>query len=152
MSDYLIKKNYREAIHYINKALKIDDSNYFFLKIYSKAHKEMGLLEESCMGYSKLYYNNNYDIKICLEWVEVLLKLKDFSKGIEVLSELISKYPNNSKFQYFLAGFYMMISNNDEASFFLKNAYSISPSEIEVFYEVFPSSITNSLVKKTLQF
>jgi tetratricopeptide (TPR) repeat protein len=27
---YLIKKNYREAIHYINKALKIDDSNYFF--------------------------------------------------------------------------------------------------------------------------
>ena len=84
--------------------------------------------------------------------IEVLLKLKDFSKGIEVLSELISKYPNNSKFQYFLAGFYMMISNNDEASFFLKNAYSISPSEIEVFYEVFPSSITNSLVKKTLQF
>ena len=149
---YLTKKNYKEAIHYINKALKIDDSNYFFLKIYSKAHKEMGLLEESCVGYSKLYYNNNYDIKICLEWVEVLLKLKDFSKGIEVLSELISKYPNNSKFQYFLAGFYMMISNNDEASFFLKNAYSISPSEIEVFYEVFPSSITNSLVKKTLQF
>ena len=45
-----------------------------------------------------------------------------------------------------------MISNNDEASFFLKNAYSISPSEIEVFYEVFPSSITDSLVKETLQF
>ena len=76
--------------------------------------------------------------------------MQEYDSGIKALRQGIEFHPENSQLHYMLAGFYMMQAKASEASFFLKNAYSINPNDLDVFYETFPPAKTAHLVKDTL--
>lgn len=148
---YFMRKNaYAKVLHYIKKAVKIDNTHVRYWRLYAQANKALGLLEEANMAYERLVNLGNYEVQTWLDWAGVLLQLQEYGNGIKALRQGIEFHPENSQLHYMLAGFYMMQAKASEASFFLKNAYAINPKDLDVFYETFPSSRTQHLVKDTL--
>lgn len=148
---YFMRKNaYAKVLHYIKKAVKIDNTHVRYWRLYAQANKALGFFEEANMAYERLVNLGNYEVQTWLDWASVLLQLQEYGSGIKALRQGIEFHPENSQLHYMLAGFYMMQAKASEASFFLKNAYAINPKDLDVFYETFPSSRTQHLVKDTL--
>ena len=148
---YFMEKNdYAKVLHYVRKAVKIDNTHVRYWRFYAQANKALGLLEEANSGYESLVNLGNYEVQTWLDWSSVLLEMQEYDKGIQALLQGLEFHPDNSRLHYMLAGFYMMQAKGNEASFFLKNAYAINPNDLEVFYESFPTSRTAPLVKNTL--
>ena len=147
---YMRSKSYEKVLKYSKKAVKIDSSHVIYWRLYAQANKALGFFEEANIAYEHLVNLGNYELQTWLDWVDVLLQLKDYNNGIEALQRGLEFHPENSSLNYMLAGFYMMEAKANEASFFLKNAYAINPNELDVLYETFPSSRTSVLVKDTL--
>lgn len=147
---YMRTKSYAKVLHYIKKALKIDNGNAKYWRLYAQANKVLCFFEEANLAYERLVNLGNYELQTWLDWAGVLLQLQDYTKGIEALRQGLEFHPENSSLNYMLAGFYMMQAKANEASFFLKNAYAINPNELDVLYETFPSSKASVLVKDTL--
>ena len=147
---YMRKNAYAKVLHYIKKAVKIDNTHVRYWRLYAQANKALGFLEEAHLAYERLINLGNYEVNTWLDWSHVLLQLQEYESGIKALRQGIEFHPENSQLHYMLAGFYMMQAKASEASFFLKNAYTINPKDLDVFYEPFPTSKTSPLVKDTL--
>ncbi|MDG1822789.1 MAG: hypothetical protein P8H25_05390 [Flavobacteriaceae bacterium] len=148
---YFMRKNaYAKVLHYIKKAVKIDNTQVHYWKFFAQANKALGFLEEASMAYERMINLGNYEVQTWLDWASVLVQLQEYENGINAIRQGLDFHPDNSTLQYMLAGFYMMQAKASEASFFLKNAYKINPKDLDVFYETFPSSRTTPLVKDTL--
>ena len=147
---YMRKEAYAKVLHYVKKAVKIDNTQVRYWRFYAQANKALGFLEEANLAYERLVNLGNYEVQTWLDWAGVLLQLQDYTKGIEALRQGLEFHPENSSLNYMLAGFYMMEAKANEASFFLKNAYAINPNELDVLYETFPASRASVLVKDTL--
>lgn len=147
---YMRKKAYAKVLHYVKKAVKIDNTRVRYWRFYAQSNKALGFLEEAHLAYERLVSLGNYEVQTWLDWAGVLLQLQEYSSGIKALKQGIEFHPENSQLHYMLAGFYMMQAKANEASFFLKNAYAINPKDLDVFYETFPTSRTSHLVKDTL--
>lgn len=147
---FIRNKSYAKALHYIKKAVKIDNTHVLYWRYYAQANKALGFFEEANLGYERLVNLGNYELQTWLDWASVLLQLQEFNKGIKTLRQGLEFHPENSSLNYMLAGFYMMQAKANEASFFLKNAYAINPNELDVLYETFPASRGSILVKDTL--
>ncbi len=147
---YMHKNAYAKVLHYVKKAVKIDNTHVHYWRFYAQANKALGFLEEAHLAYKRLVNLGNYEVQTWLDWTQVLLQLQEYESGINALRQGIEFHPENSQLHYMLAGFYMMQAKASEASFFLKNAYSINPKDLDVFYETFPTSKTLHLVKDTL--
>jgi tetratricopeptide (TPR) repeat protein len=147
---FMQNKAYAKVLHYVRKAVKIDNTHVRYWRFYAQANKELGLLEEAHNGYESLVNLGNYEVQTWLDWASVLLEMQEYDKGIQALLQGLEFHPDNGRLHYMLAGFYMMQAKGNEASFFLKNAYAINPNDLEVFYESFPTSRTAPLVKNTL--
>ena len=144
------KEAYAKVLHYVKKAVKIDNTHVRYWRFYAQANKALGFLEEASLAYERLVNLGNYEVQTWLDWAQVLLQTQEYDMGIKFLRQGIEFHPENSQLHYMLAGFYMMQAKASEASFFLKNAYSINPKDLDVFYETFPTSKTAHLVKDTL--
>lgn len=149
-SHYMQKKAYAKVLHYVKKAVKLDDAHVLYWQFYAQANSALDFLEEAQMAYERLVELGNYEVKTWFDWAQVLLRMQEYNNGIKILKQGIEYHPENSSLHYLLAGFYMMQAKANEASFFLKNAYAINPNDLEVFYETFPSTRTAHLVKHTL--
>lgn len=147
---YMRKKAYAKVLHYVKKAVKIDNTRVRYWRFYAQSNKALGFLEEAHLAYERLVELGNYEVQTWLDWAGVLLELQEYGRGIKALKQGIEFHPENSQLHYMLAGFYMMQAKANEASFFLKNAYAINPKDLDVFYETFPTSRTSHLVKDTL--
>ncbi len=147
---YMRTKSYAKVLHYIKKAVKIDNGHAKYWRLYAQANKALGFFEQANLAYERLVNLGNYELQTWLDWAGVLLQLQDYTKGIEALRQGLEFHPENSSLNYMLAGFYMMEAKANEASFFLKNAYAINPNELDVLYETFPASRASVLVKDTL--
>ncbi len=143
-------KDFNKARYYINKALQIDNSNGSYWKLYAKTNEVLGFLEEVDVAHQELTALGNYELETWLSWAKCLLNLKDYEKGIEVMKQALDFYPENSKFNFLIAGFYLMLKREREAAFFLKNAYLLDPKELNLFYLHFPEFNSSPLIKRAL--
>ena len=151
LCEYFMRKNaYAKVLHYIKKAVKIDNTHVHYWRLYAQANKALGFWDEANVAFERLVNLGNYEVQTWLDWAGILLQLQEYSSGIKALRQGIEFHPENGQLHYMLAGFYMMQANASEASFFLKNAYAINPKDLDVFFETFPSSRTQHLVKDTL--
>jgi tetratricopeptide (TPR) repeat protein len=147
---YMRNKSYAKALQYIKKAVKIDSGHEMYWRLYAQSNKALGFFDEANLAHEHLVNLGNYELQTWLDWASILLQLNDYTKGIEALRQGLKFHPENSSLNYMLAGFYMMEAKANEASFFLKNAYAINPNELDVLYEIFPTSRASVLVKDTL--
>lgn len=129
--------NYQDAIHWFNKAIKLDSLNpetYFkrakswvYLKKYENALKDL-LLADS-MGYK----STEYHLYIGVSW----FGLKDFSKALyhlEKFEELAPKDTLQAPLYVYLAECYTNLDRKKDALKAYQKAIQIKPDDAEIYF------------------
>jgi len=148
---YYKKKDYKKALHFIDKAINIDSENVLYWKRYAKINKKLQWFEEAEVGYRKALEFGNYEENTWLTRCDILIKLGEFEGAINNLQQATEFYPDSAEIEFRLAGLHYDTNNNSAGDFHLKNALDIEPEFLLIIEEIFPHLLENSGVKEIIK-
>jgi tetratricopeptide (TPR) repeat protein len=135
---YIHQKSFQKALHFVNKALGIDNQNRMYWKRYASINKQLNLFEEAEFGYRKAVEFGDYQLDTWLFWVDMLQFLGEFENAIQTLLQASEYFPEENEVEYRLAGLYYMIQETDKAKFHLSNALRLNFENYIILEDLFP--------------
>jgi tetratricopeptide (TPR) repeat protein len=135
---YVRQKNFQKALHYVNKALHIDNQNRFYWKRYAAINKELNFFEEAEFGYRKAVEFGDYQLDTWLFWVDLLQFLGEFDSAISTLMQAAEYFPEEYEIEYRLAGLNYMLQETEKGQFHLSNGLRLNFNNHTILQELFP--------------
>ena len=121
-------KSFEEALEEIDKAIERNpkdlDLYYFKSKIliyFDKYNETLILLD----GMVKDFFENEKDLK--MKKASILKKMRDLEGGLEIINELIVKYPEDNDLLNYKAFWYQYLNNKEESLKIIKNLIRREP-------------------------
>ncbi len=136
---YVRQKNYQKALYYVNKALAIDDQNRLYWKRYATINKAMDHFEEAEFGYRKAIEFGDYQLDTWLFWVDIMLIMGEYNNAILTLIQASEYFPDDCEIEYRLAGFHMLLNEEEKGNYHLSNGLRINPKHKTILEEKFPT-------------
>jgi tetratricopeptide (TPR) repeat protein len=151
ITDYYVRqKNFQKALHYVNKALSIDNENRFYWKRYATINKEMNLFEEAEFGYRKAVEHGDYQLDTWLFWVDILQFQGEFESAIQTLLQASEYFPEEYEVEYRLAGLYFMLLDDKKGKFHLSNGLRLNYKNNTIIKELFPVVWDRKMVQNAI--
>ncbi len=135
---YSRKKNFERALYYVNKAINIDGENALYWKKCAGIHTALLNFDEADFSYKQAVELGNYELDTWLNWAEVVTKNEDIRSAIEILGQGRKFYPEEARFDYKLAGLYLLIDEHKKAEDSLIKALKASLKKLSFFKKEFP--------------
>ena len=136
---YVRQKNYQKALYYVNKALAIDDQNRMYWKRFATINKAMDHFEEAEFGYRKAIEFGDYQLDTWLFWVDIMLIMGEYNNAILTLIQAMEYFPEDAEIEYRLAGFHMLLNEEEKANFHLSNGLRINSNLQTIIKDMFPT-------------
>jgi tetratricopeptide (TPR) repeat protein len=136
---YVRQKNYQKALYYVNKALAIDDQNRLYWKRYATINKAMDHFEEAEFGYRKAIEFGDYQLDTWLFWVDIMLIMGEYNNAILTLIQAAEYFPDDFEIEYRLAGFHMLLNEEEKGIYHLSNGLRISFKNHIMIKDMFPT-------------
>ncbi|MGC4040156.1 MAG: tetratricopeptide repeat protein [Flavobacterium sp.] len=136
---YVRQKNFQKALYYVNKALAIDDQNRMYWKRYATINKAMDHFEEAEFGYRKAIEFGDFELDTWLFWVDIMKIMGEYNNAILTLIQASEYFPDDHEIEYRLAGFHMMLHEEEKGNYHLSNALRINPKKQTILEKLFPS-------------
>lgn len=151
---YVRQKNYQKALYYVNKALAIDDQNRLYWKRFATINKAMDHFEEAEFGYRKAIEFGDYQLDTWLFWVDIMLIMGEYNNAILTLIQACEYFPNDYEIEYRLAGFHMLLNEEEKGNYHLSNGLRINSKHQTILQEMFSTvwartSVQDYILKHT---
>jgi tetratricopeptide (TPR) repeat protein len=147
---YNKQRDYRNALHYINKAINIDCDNVLYWKLYAQINHRLNFLEEAERGYKKTLDLGNYELDTWLSRADILIKLGECEAGALNLIQAAEFYPETAEIEYRLAGIYYTLLEPEKGSYHLKNGLLLNVDFDFIIEELFPNIINHTSIKNLI--
>lgn len=136
---YVRQKNYQKALYFVNKALAIDDQNRLYWKRYATINRAMDQFEEAEFGYRKAIEFGDFQLDTWLFWVDIMRIMGEYNNAILTLIQASEYFPDDFEIEYRLAGFHLMLNEEEKGNYHLSNALRINFKQNEILKEMFPT-------------
>lgn len=140
-----------KALHFINKALSIDEQNYSYWKKYALINESLGFEEEAELGYRKAIEYGDEMLDTWLHWIDILLLLDEGELALEKINKALVKYGDSAALMYRKAGVLFQKEAMDQATSSLINALYLNPKDQKILQQQFPSVWNLEIVKQIIQ-
>jgi len=147
---YYKRKDYRKALHYINKAINIDSENVQYWKRCAAINQHMFLYIEASYAYEKILTLGNYELQTFISWTDLMLEYDDCDVAVNYLLQALEFYPEHADVEYRLAGMYYMLEEQENGDFYLKKALEHNFEEKDTLEILFPSVYNRNGVKNII--
>ncbi|UPT69726.1 MAG: tetratricopeptide repeat protein [Flavobacterium sp. JAD_PAG50586_2] len=136
---YVRQKNYQKALYFVNKALAIDDQNRLYWKRYATINKAMDQFEEAEFGYRKAIEFGDFQMDTWLFWVDIMNIMGEYNNAILTLIQASEYFPDDFEIEYRLAGFHLLLNEEEKGNYHLSNALRINFKQNEILKDLFPT-------------
>lgn len=151
ITDFYIKKgNFQKALHYINKAINIDEENVLYWKRYAKINSRLNFYEEAEQGYKKSLELGNYELETWIRRCDILIGLGEYETAISSMLQALEFYPGSAEIEYRLSGLFFNINKGEKGYFHLNNALKIDSEYYIIIEELFPKIFDRKSVRQII--
>lgn len=140
-----------KALHFINKALGIDEQNYTYWRKFASVNEGLGYDEEAELGYRKAIEYGDDQLDTWLNWIDILVRLNEGELALEKINKALVKYGDHSGLMFRKAGVLFQTEQLDQGSSSLKNALHINPIDTTILEQKFPLVWDLEIVKQIIQ-
>ncbi|WP_452219195.1 tetratricopeptide repeat protein [Lacinutrix undariae] len=144
------KRDFKKALHYINKAISIDVENVKYWKLYAEINLQLNFLEDAEIGYGKTLELGNYELNTWLARIDILIKLDKFDGAIHNLILAAEFHPETAEIEFRLAGLYFTTFENENAHYHLKNGLLLDADFNYIIEELFPKVYLRTSVQEII--
>ena len=147
---YNKNQDYQNALHYINKAINIDEDNVMYWKLYAQINQRLNFLEESERGYKRTLELGNYELDTWISRGDILIKLGEYEAAIFNFEQCVEFYPESEEVEYRLAGLNLKLQKISEGIIHLNNALTLNFDYNFILEELFPNIFKRQSVAKII--
>jgi len=147
---YNKNQDYQNALHYINKAINIDEDNVVYWKLYAQINQRLNFLEESERGYKRALELGNYELETWISRGDILIKLGEYEASIFNFEQCVEFYPESEEVEYRLAGLNLKLQKISEGIIHLNNALTLNFDYNFILEELFPNVFKRQSVAKII--
>lgn len=147
---YNKNQDYQNALHYINKAINIDDDNVVYWKLYAQINQRLNFLEEAERGYKRTLELGNYELDTWLSRGDILIKLGEYEAALYNYEQCLEFYPESEEVEYRLAGLNLKLQHIAEGIIHLNNALTLNFDYKFILEELFPNIYKRPSVAKII--
>ena len=147
---YNKNQDYQNALHYINKAINIDDDNVVYWKLYAQINQRLNFLEEAERGYKRTLELGNYELDTWISRGDILIKLGEYEAAMFNFEQCLEFYPESEEIEYRLAGLNLKLQKISEGIVHLNNALTLNFDYKFILEELFPSIYKRASVIKII--
>ena len=148
---YLKKNDFKKALHFVNKALGIDEHNHLYWRRFAIINKDLMFLEEAELGFRKAVEHGDTFLDTWLYWSDTFRLLKDYPQAIEKLLKASDIFNDEYEIEYRLVGLYMLTNQTEKALYHLTNALALNYKNRTLLQEYFPTVWENEQVQAYIQ-
>jgi tetratricopeptide (TPR) repeat protein len=141
-------QDYQNALHYINKAINIDQDNVIYWKLYAQINQRLNFLEEAERGYKRTLELGNYELDTWISRGDILIKLGEYEAAMFNFEQCIEFYPESEEIEYRLAGLKLKLQKISEGLIHLNNALTLNYDYNFILEELFPTIYKRPSVAK----
>lgn len=147
---YNKNQDYQNALHYINKAINIDEDNVMYWKLYAQINQRLNFLEEAERGYKRTLELGNYELDTWISRGDILIKLGEYEAAIFNFEQCVEFYPESEEVEYRLAGLNLKLQKISEGIIHLNNALTLNYDYNFILEELFPNIYKRQSVAKII--
>ena len=138
---FIQKQNFSKANYYCQKALQINDYHLPYWKRSAQLNKTLKAYEEAEIAFQNTIELGNYELTTWEEWMHTLIILNEWEKACKIGQQAKEFYPDETRFDFMLAGCFSALGKTIEMDYFLQNVrLHETPLSKEVI-NTFPSLI-----------
>ena len=147
---YNKNQDYQNALHYINKAINIDEDNVAYWKLYSQINQRLNFLEEAERGFKRTLELGNHELSTWISRGDILIKLGEYEAAIFNFEQCVEFYPESEEIEYRLAGLNLKLQKISEGIVHLNNALTLNFDYNFILEELFPSIYKRASISKII--
>lgn len=145
---YIKKDNFKKALHFVSKALEIDEHNFLYWRRFAIINKELTFFEEAELGFRKAIENGDDFIDSWLFMADSLHALNEDDAAILKLLKARDIFNDEYEIEYRLAGLYFLINEKEKAQYHLTNALTLNFKNNTILEELFPTVWQNDFIQQ----
>ncbi len=147
---YFDRKQYRQALYYVEKAIAIDEENVSYWERYARINRFLKRFKETEKGLRKSMELGNYDFETWITRGDALIGLHQLEEALNVMEEACQYYPHTAEIEYRLAGLYLSLTDEKLGILHLKKALNIDCEYAVILEEIFPGIFEQKKVQALL--
>jgi tetratricopeptide (TPR) repeat protein len=142
MATVLYKQNKTiEALHYIKKAIKLDEHSGENWYLQCEYQLDAGLEDEACNSFERALENGYNKTSIWLNYSEILVALEQFEKAEELLNKALETCPKDSEIHYRYVAYLLIHGRIGDAEEMLLTALELNSKKVESLLAYYPEVI-----------
>jgi tetratricopeptide (TPR) repeat protein len=145
------QEKWYQALHFYNKALKINTENAEYWKSVAHAEFKVGNTISSIDAYEEASKLDPTDKEIWLNWSFIFYEQGDYTKAIDTLSQGFDEIPNDAEFFYRMTVYYIEAGQFKEAFNYLENALILDFDGHTALFDFFPKLETQKALYKIIE-
>ncbi len=111
-----------EAVHFFNKALKINTENALYWRFMAEADYKVGNLVSSLDAYEESAMLNPMDYQTWIDWSFLVYEQGDISKAIRLIERGLEELPETAELQYRITAYFLANGMHKDGLKSLENA------------------------------
>ena len=143
-------QDYQNALHYINKAINIDEDNTVYWKLFAQISLRLNFLEEAERGFKRTLELGNYELDTWISRGDILISLGEYEAAMFNFQQCIEFYPESEEVEYRLAGINLKLQKISEGIIHLNNALTLNFDYNFILEELFPTIYKRASVAKII--
>lgn len=147
---YTRESQYREALPFIEKALKLDAHNPDVLLYAGLIYKALGRLKDAESAYSELVESDSSYEEAWLDLADIQYGQQRLRDCSETMLEALKANPDNARLMIRLAGYLCLLGNMAMGLEVLRSALHDNSGLIQEFKEYFPALSHHPLIQEAL--
>lgn len=148
---YYQDKDYQKALHFITKALKIDEDNALYWKHYAEINLKLNFYEEAVIGFKTCIQLGEHTLETYIGLADVLSFLGDFDNALKTILDCKKLYKNFAEISYRLSGLYFILNDKEQALSNLIAGMKIDYDYHMILKELYPSVHEDKKVQKLIK-
>ncbi len=111
-----------EAVHFFNKALKLNTENALYWRLIAEADYKVGNLVSSLDAYEESAMLNPTDCQTWIDWSFLVYEQGDISRAIKLIERGLKELPQEAELHYRITAYFLANGMHKEALKSLENA------------------------------
>ncbi len=145
-----IQGKWHEAIHFLNRALRLDAENPLYWKLMAMAEYQTGNILSSIDAYEEANMLDPGDKEISLDWSFIYYEQGDYGKALDIIYQAIEELPEESELYYRATAYLIEAGKYKEAFNYLENALVLNFDNHKSLLEFFPKLETQKALFKVI--
>ncbi len=130
--------DYKNALHYINRLIDLNDEVSEYWRLYGQIYMKKGFFKEAIKAFTKCIALGGESLDIYLAIADAYYFIGDYKEVLKVLLQAEVFYHNQVEIEIRLSGIYFLITDTVSGERHLRKALQLNPAVFPVFKKLFP--------------